>query len=79
MSPWVPRISIEVWVGTYDRIRRLVNRHVTKIPPFRGGENVVRLTLGWVIDRYLTPGGSSGYDSFSVIVYEYYLSSEASF
>ena len=28
MSPWVPRIWIEVWVGTYDRIRRVVNRSV---------------------------------------------------
>ena len=28
MSPWVPRIWIEVWVGTYDRIRRPVNRYV---------------------------------------------------
>ena len=59
MSPWVPRIWIEVWVGTYDRIRRLVNRYVPKIPPFQGGENAARLILGWVIDRYFTPPGSS--------------------
>ena len=25
MSPWVPRIWIEVWIGTYERIRRPVN------------------------------------------------------
>ena len=31
MSPWVSRIWIEVWVGTYDRIRRPVNRYVLKI------------------------------------------------
>ena len=55
MSPWVPRIWIEVWVGTYDRKRRPVNRYVPKIPPFQGGENVVRPTLGWVIDRSFTP------------------------
>ena len=55
MSPWVPRIWIEVWVGTYDRIRRPVNRYVPKIPPFQGGENVIRRTLGWVIDRSFTP------------------------
>ena len=55
MSSWVPRIWIEVWVGTYDRIRRPVNRYVPKIPPFQGGENVMRLTLGWVIDRSFTP------------------------
>ena len=55
MSPWVPRIWIEVCVGTYDRIRRPVNRYVPKIPPFQGGENVIRLTLGWVIDRSFTP------------------------
>ena len=48
------RIWIEVWVGTYDRIRRPVNRYVPKIP-FQGGENVIRLTLGWVIDRSFTP------------------------
>ena len=46
MSPWVSRIWIEVWVGTYDRIRRPVSRYVPKIPPFQGGENVIRLTLG---------------------------------
>ena len=46
MSPWVPRIWIEVWVGTYDRIRRPVNRYVPKIPPFQGGENVIRLYPG---------------------------------
>ena len=28
MSPWVPRIWIQIWVGTYDRIRRPVNRNV---------------------------------------------------
>ena len=55
MSPWVPRILIEVWVGTYDRIRRLVNRYVPKIPPFQGGENVVRVALDWVIDPSFTP------------------------
>ena len=26
-----------------------------KIPPFRGGESVTRITLDWVIDRYFTP------------------------
>ena len=55
MSPWVPRIRIEAWVGTYDRIRRPVNGYGPKIPPFRGGENVIRLTLGWVIDRSFIP------------------------
>ena len=50
MPPWVPRIWIAVWVVTYDRIRRPVNRYVPKIPPFQGGKNVIRLTLGWVID-----------------------------
>ena len=55
MSPWVPRIWIGVWVLTYDRIlRRPVNRYVPKIPPFQGGENVIRLTLSWVIDRSFT-------------------------
>ena len=43
MSSWVPRIWIEVWVGTYDRIWRPVNRYVPKIPPFQGGENVICL------------------------------------
>ena len=55
MSPWVPRIWIEVWVGTYDRIRRPVNRYVPKIPPFQGGANVIRLTLGRVNDRSFAP------------------------
>ena len=50
-----PQDLDEVWVGTYDRIRRPVNRYVPKIPPFQGGENVIRLTLGWVIDRSFTP------------------------
>ena len=42
------------WVGTYDRIRRTVNRNVAKMSPFQG-ENVIVLTLGWVIDRSFTP------------------------
>ena len=54
MSSWVPRIWIEVWAGTYDRIRRLVNRYVPKIQPLQGGENVIRLTLGRAIDRSFT-------------------------
>ena len=54
MSPWVPRIWIEVWVDTYDRIRRPVNRYAPKIPPFQRG-NVIRLTLAWVIDGSFTP------------------------
>ena len=37
MSPQIPRIWIEVWVGTYDCLRRPVNRYVPKIPPFQGG------------------------------------------
>ena len=41
--------------STYDLIRRPANRYVPKIPPFQGGENVKRFTLGWVIDRYFTP------------------------
>ena len=61
MSPWVPRIWIEVWVGTYDRIRRPVNRYVPKIPPVQGGENAIRPTLGLVIDRsFFYPGSSAG-------------------
>ena len=60
MSPWVPRIWIEVWAGTYDRIRRLVNRYVPKIPPFQGGENVIRLTLSWLNRSIFYPGSSAG-------------------
>ena len=59
MSPWVSRIWIEVWVGTYDRIRRPVSRYVPKIPPFQGGENVIRLTLDWVRTRSIFYPGSS--------------------
>ena len=53
--PGCPGFGSKYWVGTYDRIRRPVNRYVPKIPPFQGGENVIRLTLGWVIDRSFTP------------------------
>ena len=42
MSPRVPRIWIEVWVSTYDRIRRPVDRYVPNIPPFQGGDNVIQ-------------------------------------
>ena len=37
--------------------KQYINRtpNIPKIPPFQGGENVVRLTLGWVIDRSFTP------------------------
>ena len=28
---------------------------VPKIPPLRGGESVIRITLGWAIDRSITP------------------------
>ena len=40
ISPWVPRVWIEVWVGTYGPIRR------PRIPLFKGGESVIRLSLG---------------------------------
>ena len=60
MSPWVPRFWIEVWVGTYDRIRRPVNRYVPKIPPFQGGENVIRLYPGLGNRSIFYPGSSVG-------------------
>ena len=41
--PGSPGFGSKFWVSTYDRIRRPVNRYVPKIPPFQGGENVVRL------------------------------------
>ena len=59
MSPWVPRIWIEVWVGTYDRIRRPVNRYVPKIPPFQGGGNVIKLYYPGLGNRSIFYPGSS--------------------
>ena len=52
-----------------------------KIPPFRGGDNSIRSTLGWVIDRYfaliaqkVTPSHEWYYFSFLI---SFFPSSEA--
>ena len=58
MSPFVPKIWIEVWIGTHDRVRSLLNRNVSKIPPFQREENILKNDLPWLgcpIDRSFTP------------------------
>ena len=38
-----------------------------KIPPFRGGESDTRITLGWVVDRSVTPKAQWVRDTFTVV------------
>ena len=37
------------------QLTALYGTDAPKIPPFRGMESVIRITLGWVIDRSFTP------------------------
>ena len=51
MYLWDIRIGIEVWVGTYDFVRRPVNRYFPKIPPFQAGRMLNGLPwAGYLID-----------------------------
>ena len=51
--PGSPGIETK-WVGQRAAVFGTVT-YVPKIPPFRrGGRSAVRMTLGWVIDRYFT-------------------------
>ena len=60
MSPWVSRIWIEIWVGTYDRIKRPVNRYIPKIPPFQRGGECYKAYPGLGNRSILYPGSSVG-------------------
>ena len=62
-----PRTRISLWLPRHwnEAGRSESTAYGTdapKIPPFRGGESVVRITLGWVFDRSFTPipGSSVG-------------------
>ena len=66
-SPWVPRIWIEVWVCTYGRIRRPVDRYVTNAAVPRGGK-CCKAYPGLGNRSIFYPGSSVG----STITYGWY-------